>query len=400
MAFFPLMPFGVITVSTIVLAIVSCIVFRNQIGNNFKERKRYIAINILFFIFIIFSAVYAENITVSINEIRRDLNLLIFPLIILVFFPKINRIQLINVINSYLSATTILLLIYIIIIIRYGYDNRHIKSLFDYPYRDIIEGKSHMKVTPTYLSLWFSFSIFCILSKLNSITTKTSKIILVFLAVSFYLFIFLIAARMVFLTLNVLLIALLFYNYKAKMSKKIMILTSLVLLLCMVSYKLSHIKSFKQRYYNEFFIKKIKTPKGRNPSSLSIRYGIYNCGISLIKSAPFLGYGVGDVQDELNKCYKSSYRSSFYKKKKFDSHNFYVFLMLSGGVLTLLSFIVMAVCNLKIGFNTQDLLYVGFIFLVLFCCLTENILNRVYGTVFFAFFNAIFLLKNVQNIRS
>lgn len=394
------MPFGIITTSTIVLAIVSCVIFWKTIANNFRQRKQLILINIIFFIFILLSVIYSENIEVSFNEVRRDINLLVFPLILLLFFPKITTSQLNKVLNSYLCATILLLLIYLGLIVKYGYDNSNTKLFLDYPYRAIIEGKSHMKVTPTYLSLWFSFSVLYVLYRLKSVDNKIKKGLYVFMALSFYLFILLIAARMVFIALNIILVALLFYNNKTTLYKKISAFVVLVLLIGVMGYSFSYTSLFKQRYYNEVFVKKIKIPKGRNPSSLSIRYGIYNCAINLVKSAPVFGHGVGDVQDKLNRCYQSSYRSSFYKKKKFDSHNYYLSLLLSGGIITLLSFVLMVTYNLKIGLNSQDILYVGFMLLILLCCLTESLLNRVYGTVFFAFFNALFLLKNIKTVKS
>ncbi len=400
MAFFPLMPFGIMSSCTIVLSISSAIIFRKNLKNNFKIRKKLLLINIVFFLIITASILYSVDSKVAIHDIKRDLNLLIFPVIILLFFPQLKLDQFKKIINSYIVATTLLLLLYIIIIINYGIENSHLRSMFDYPYRSIIEGKSHIKITPTYLGLWFSFSVLCLLNKLKEQTKRINKISIVLLASCFYFFIFLIAARMVLVSLTIVLLMLLLYEYKATLTRKLSIIGALVLVLCFVSYGLSNVKLFKKRYYEELFVKKIKEPKGRKPSSLSIRYGIYKCGLGLINESPIFGYGVGDVQEELNKCYKNSYRSSFYKKKKFDTHNFYFNLLLSGGVMALLSFIVMIVFNIKLALNQNDMLYIGFIVLILICCLTENILNRVYGSIFYAFFNALFLLRNIKNIKT
>jgi len=48
--------------------------------------------------------------------------------------------------------------------------------------------------------------------------------------------------------------------------------------------------------------------------------------------------------------------------------------------------------NFKVALVNRESLYIGFLLLITICCFSENILARAYGSIFFAFFNALFLL--------
>ena len=116
---------------------------------------------------------------------------------------------------------------------------------------------------------------------------------------------------------------------------------------------------------------------------------IYNCSISIIKEAPVIGYGPGDVQKELNSCYEK-FNTQAFKKERYNSHNQYLDYLLSFGVI---GFIIILYCflyYLKMARkNPDNKVYFNFLILFYFTFLTENILVRNTGMVLFVTFNCL-----------
>ena len=104
-------------------------------------------------------------------------------------------------------------------------------------------------------------------------------------------------------------------------------------------------------------------PVGLQYNSFNLRVAIYDCSLKIINRSPLIGYGPGDVQNELNECYKK-----FVKGK--------------------------------------NRLYLNFLILFYIVFLTENVLYRNSGMVLFVTFNCLFAnlilfeenLKNLTNI--
>jgi len=297
MALFPLMPFGILSISTICFAIISIIFFRDNLFSNFKERKKVFFINISFFLVLCLTIVISEDKNQAVKYIIRDLNLLVFPLIVILLFPKIKKSQLQKILNVYIFATTVVLIMFIYQIIQYAIINFHLKDFLDFPFRNIIEGKTYLDISPTYLSIWFSFSIFCIVNKTKRSANKKNKVLLLILAFLFYAFVFISSARIVFLSLNIILI-LLFFTLQISLKKKAIFSLTFFVALAVVFLTFKQGNTFKYRYFEELFKKELKLPRGRTPSSLSIRYGIYNCAKQIILESPIVGYGLGDVQEK------------------------------------------------------------------------------------------------------
>src|SRR5690606_18655864 len=101
---------------------------------------------------------------------------------------------------------------------------------------------------------------------------------------------------------------------------------------------------------------------------------------------PFLGYGVGDVQSQLDECYFTKFNTNLFSLKRYNSHNQYMDFLLSAGIIGLLVFLyfITKLCSYSISNKN----FIG-VYLILFTCfimLTENILHRHYGNMIFAIF--------------
>jgi len=130
------------------------------------------------------------------------------------------------------------------------------------------------------------------------------------------------------------------------------------------------------------------------------RNTINTCNLSLIKKYPLFGIGIGDVQDSLDRCYqqiKTSVNSDLDTRNQIlNSHNYYAYLWIAGGIVVLLIFLLMLLYNMHLGIRNRDILYLAFILVIALNLLTENVLGRAYGILFYSLWNGVFLYKNVR----
>jgi O-antigen ligase len=124
------------------------------------------------------------------------------------------------------------------------------------------------------------------------------------------------------------------------------------------------------------------------------RFLIWSCAMELIKSAPVIGTGIGDVQDDLQKCYlQHEYISLTYlKDTRFNAHNQFLETAIELGVPGLLMLIISLFLSLRFALKHKKILYLVFIMLFIISCMTESLLERQNGIVFYAFFNSLLFL--------
>lgn len=114
---------------------------------------------------------------------------------------------------------------------------------------------------------------------------------------------------------------------------------------------------------------------------ISRRKMIWESSWELIKECPFFGYGVGDVQNNLNLAYT---KNGYNEVIGMNAHNQYFQNILSYGIF--LSFIYYAtlITILVQLLKRKEVLLIGLWSIVLIVSSTESILNRQWGVIFFA----------------
>ncbi|WP_299678493.1 O-antigen ligase [uncultured Tenacibaculum sp.] len=131
-------------------------------------------------------------------------------------------------------------------------------------------------------------------------------------------------------------------------------------------------------------VKKETYTKVSSKNSTSIRYAIYYCAISKIKESPIFGYGLGDVKNELKKCYKEN--SLFSNPNEYyNSHNQYISYYLTTGIFALFTIVFFFINLLYKGVKDYDGLLIGLVIFFSITMLFENILERQSGLTIFSF---------------
>ena len=233
----------------------------------------------------------------------------------------------------------------------------------------------------TYQGLWISFVIFVFLREayLRFKKNLTHSIILLISASLLIIWLSLLSTRMPLLTVLIASFVtwLLFVKFEIK-TFLILLITSI--LLSITSYFV--FVPIKVRI-NEIFSTKF-----------NLRNGIYYCSFKVIQKNILLGVGVGDSQSELNKCYENKIGAKIYKWMDYNTHNQYLFFLVSTGIGGLLLFLISIYIHLKKSITSRQAMYFYFSIIIILISMTENILVRSDGLMFYAFFGNLFLFNS------
>ena len=122
-------------------------------------------------------------------------------------------------------------------------------------------------------------------------------------------------------------------------------------------------------------------------NSVNLRLLEWQASWDIIKKSWFAGVGTGDGQDALKSYYASFNASTM--DMDYNSHNQYLQTIIELGVMGLISLLL---CFFLPAFRQDySILYFSFILLFSLLCLTECMLARQKGIIFFTLFQSLFL---------
>ena len=119
------------------------------------------------------------------------------------------------------------------------------------------------------------------------------------------------------------------------------------------------------------------------------RIYIWREAIGIIKDNYLIGVGTGDMTLELNKRFKAN-NNEYLATKNTNSHNQIFDYLIKYGIIGFSLIVIAFVMYYRKAWSLDHLLYMMFLVLTGLCMLTENILNRQLGIVFFFFLNSLF----------
>jgi O-antigen ligase len=139
----------------------------------------------------------------------------------------------------------------------------------------------------------------------------------------------------------------------------------------------------------------MEAPKGNNDNGTNVRSGIFACDIILLKEYWLVGAGTGDAQQELNECL-SKYETHVYKAFDYNTHNEYLNIWISTGLLGIIVWLFCLVYPLIRAIKQKHWMHVYFIVFMCICFVTENYLDRQAGATFFALMQTLFFFKTFK----
>ncbi len=386
LALFPILSIQMVSVFIILF-------FTGSLFSFIQNRKKPTSIRIVivftipFFMYLT-SLIWTSNTSLGINYVTRTLSFIIFPIILFLFKPFKSLVEVKKFNRIFICATAVSILITFLYII-INIDNIFIDKN---SYYTIIKLRQSIALVPfigehpIYFSLIIAISL--ILLIYNRFENKYINIILFIL---FLTGIIIASSKGVILTSFTVLILLAYLENKNK-KKAFLIILFLFFGLFIISFS----PPIKERI-NEIVNTKNYYPEGVNFNSHNLRIAIYDCSFSLLKETPLLGFSPGDIQQQLNTCYKK-FNTNAFKETEYNTHNQYFHYYLSFGPIGFFIILISFFFFLRIAIVNKNNQYVAFLILIYLNCLTENILVRNTGIVLFTMFNCLFaysiFLKN------
>lgn len=359
----------------------------------FNIDKRLVFLSIGFVVIYMISIIYSSNYNKGLKEVLKSILLIIFPFL----FLRHNILTKKNI-NSFLIVyviVNVLLCVYIynlaidilsykkMVFLKEASLFTRLKTFYNTPFHIPFNWSSRdfevkLFFHKAYMSISFCLSTFiAIYFILFTKIKKAYKLILILTSLLFVYFIFYLGSIPNILCLILGVIILLIYRINS-----IKIIISLLTIISVLLYIKRESVIIK---YNQS-INRIET---------DFRVNIWECSVSILKDNYFLGVGIGDKEDKLIECYTANPEK--YKRaisSKMNTHNQYLSLMLSSGIICLILFLALQFINLKFAFKYQDILFILFTILILINFTFESMLHRIYGIYFFSLFNSFFILRN------
>lgn len=373
------------TVNAFVLAIFS---------KEYKQKQKWgiFLLLILLFLLHLVGLIKTDNFSFAAFELQKKLSILLFPMIF-VFTPKLNVYQIKTILLSFAAACVLVgVLCLLRAIYAFVVDNN--TAFFFYQ-----KFSGTVRMHAVYLSLHFCFALailiyYLIIEKISvkSFTGKWFVVSIVIISVS----VFLLSARVqIFLLVAGGGIAYVVFIKNAK--TKLLPTISLLILIISVASFLYFTPALQDRF-KEAINYKNQYPIDKQWGGRALRELKWSCAAEVIRENFFTGVGTGDVQDELDLCYKKrNYVPLLYwKDTRYNSHNQYLDTFIEFGIAGILTLVLCFVVAARIAIKNKNLLYIAFILLFAISCLTESFLERQHGIVFYAFFNSLFVFHSLS----
>lgn len=396
-AFFPILKYAFSFALLSLLLLVSLISYRHQLRSAFADRKRlrFFFIATGFYWLLLASMMYTSNLTYGLHVLQHGLYLLVYPLILLVIFQSIQRLQVHLVVIAFVIATLLYSLYMHGQFLQLGlYQNYRPTEFNDLPFRLAIMSFEVGSAHPTYVSIWFFFCVLYLTDCLFSyhFSRKWIVVIAVFLITYFIASAVILSSKISIIAFVIAQIVLLYLHIPRGMVRNVIIITILIVFTVAV-FKISFLRA---RFIDEQTSLPLKPPVGVATNSTNIRIGIYQCALQLASDNWLFGLGIGDVQDSFNQCYEQ-YQTEVYKEIDYNSHNNFFDVLLSAGITALVALFIFFFVNCRDSIAKGNRMFIVTLVLLAICMMAENILSRNHGVVFYSLFCSLFMKQNMSS---
>lgn len=370
--------------SILTIAIIFVWLLLDGYKNIFKALKnKFVLLFILTYLISLISLAYSHNKGAGFFTLQKTLSLLIFPLIL--FTVKLSKKTTESIIYSFAISCSIAAISSLAYAVFKNYSVNSLATLIPELFGTTMSFQL-LGVSHVYFSLYLAFTIiiffyFLMIKEKHSYTS-----ILVLILIAFLLFfLFILGGKMSIISLfMIMFITCIAFIIKTK--RWLIGFLCFVLPVSIFFITVNNSQYAKNRFYPLFNSSNYEV--GNNSwNSIGSRVSILKCVIEIFKQNPIVGTGVGDVQDDLDECTEGL---GFTSLKEMDPHNQFLQYLLGIGIIGMIVFIVSILYPFVIACRYKNILYLCFMFLFSLCFLTESLLERQHGVMFFAFFNSLF----------
>lgn len=372
------LPFVKVIYNLIALGIIVAISLMNKdFLRNVQRNWKDVLITSSYFILIVLSSLYSDNVNHGLVYINRSVGVLLLSISIF-SLKKISKLTFFQVLLNFIIALTIfsglgILFAFIIYFLGYG-------SFFQYyAFSDILN------IHSSYFGMFVSFSLsilvyyFLFGGKKKNTHFYGALFSFLVLIVTLYMLTAR-SATLIFLVISLVLIAI-------KLKKRIPSLVGYSLVLTLIitisTFTIVRLPNFQARYKN-LLETKMQWKGYQTENELLNRKVHYQSVVEAWLENPLIGNGIGDSRDVVLEKYLNN--SFIGYKKGYNAHNQYLEILSESGIIGLLVLLMILSYSAYIGFKYKNCIIIIFIVTVGFAFLTETMLHRIHGISFFAFF--------------
>jgi O-antigen ligase len=250
--------------------------------------------------------------------------------------------------------------------------------IWEYSYSHLA---GHIDLHPTYFSALTLLALFTVLLKGN-FTTVRYKVLNWFLLIFLFAFLVLLGAKIGLMIFFAVVIVLAFI-YKLHSKRQLLMRVGVIVLLLVAAY---HTPVIYWRFKTA--VEGILHAASGQQVGADYRTLHWRCAAGVIQESPWVGHGIGDVQEKMNACYDGLGRLP--ELRNYNAHNQYLDIWAKTGLLGLVITLLCLACPLYRSLKAGDQLFAIFFFVFLMVCLTECFFNVQKGVTLFCFTASVY----------
>jgi O-antigen ligase len=358
--------------------------FKNSFRNVY--RNKILLLLVLFYDLHILSLLYSENLKYAFFDLEVKLSFLLFPFILSAFAfsdKDINRFK-----NYFIGGALLASMLCLIYSLKTFSSTHDVSTLFYTSYSRFLH--------PAYFTIYLSVAQLFLLELFFTQSFRSKK----YYAVTFiamlvlWLSITLLSSRTAYVTSILITIAYMVILFSQKKINTSIIYFSLLLIITIAAMQLVS-ASFYNRYtpLQEVIqpvpqdLESIVATAAKN--STTTHYLIWENTIDMVKRHPLIGVGIGDIHDELNNQFiKNNYELGM--QNNFNPHNQFLNAMVSLGIAGVIILLALFGIAGYLAWKSKEWIFFFFLAIIFLNCLTESVLERQAGVIFFSFFLSLF----------
>ncbi len=344
-----------------------------------KWRMALLALSLFYLLFLV-GMIYTKDFTGGLSNLRVKLPLLVFPLLLSSLDKEyLSKGRMHHIFIAFISATVLISLINL---------GRSFSSYLQtgdsasFYYSGITYG-----LHSSYFALFECFSIALVIYFFFRLPLKTSWLVKLGLAaVVLFLMVFtiLLSSKTGIIALVGVFVLTSFWIWwvlkKPAFSLSFAFISLSVIAILFYTFDQSNARM-------KVLVTEIKSKPSENISEGkgNARMLIWTSALQKFSESPFIGFGTGDVYHALEEQYQDNNYHNL-SRHKLNAHNSYLETSLAIGALGLLMLLAVLLLPLFFAFRSRYLLLLTFLLLISMNFMTESMLKRQDGVVFFAFF--------------
>lgn len=357
-----------------------------------KSKSFYLLTPLAFFIPVLIGLSYTPLIGEGLEEVRKMIFFLVFPLLILRRDLRVKRLKKWGgyaLITGALLSAVILLSVNVF---RLSHEELSLHVIFSSDYTNFAFLRPLKRMHPIYLGTYFVMALTLILNK----AVALNKYIRVLGSVILLVAIVFLNSRIAYF--STLLIAVLFAVDKLSWKTSVLLFAGFA---AVVVLSLPHLKN--TYIYNKLvngtlwdLQQNIGTHNTDTTTTSDSRMSRWIVGWELFGEKPLIGYGTGTENERLLEKYKEKGMQRSVKNE-YNAHNQFLAFLIRYGCIGAVFVLLFLTGNLYLAFVKKDIVFLGYLAIITSVFLVENYIDRNMGVNFTVVFGTLFYLKNFES---